>query len=71
MRRALILATLLIFCCRITTLAQKAPRPKGKISVAEILEKHVAATGGLEAWRALQTVEAHSDQAGFPEGVVS
>lgn len=59
MRRALTLAILLIFCCRITTLAQKAPRPKGPISAAEILDKHVAATGGLEAWHALQTVDAH------------
>jgi len=59
MRRALTLAISLIFCCRITTPAQKAPRPKGKVSVAEILDKNVAATGGLEAWRALQTVDAH------------
>jgi hypothetical protein len=59
MRRALTLAILLIFCCRITTLAQKTPRPKGKISAAEILDKHVTATGGLETWRALQTVDAH------------
>jgi len=53
------LAILLIFCSRITTLAQKAPRPKGRISAAEILDKHVTATGGLEAWRVLQTVDAH------------
>jgi hypothetical protein len=59
MRRALTLAILLIFCCWITTLAQKAPRPKGRISVAEVLNKNIAATGGLEAWRALQTFEAH------------
>src|SRR5260370_15116941 len=59
MRRALTLAILLVFCSRTTTLAEKAPRPKGKISAAEILDKHVAATGGLEAWRALQTVDAH------------
>src|SRR6266581_6537611 len=59
MRRALTLAISLIFCCRITTPAQKAPRPKGKVSVAEILDKNVAAPGGLEAWRVLQTVDAH------------
>ena len=59
MRRALTLVILLIFCCLITTLAQKAPRPKGRISVAEILNKNAAAIGGLEAWRALQTVDAH------------
>jgi hypothetical protein len=64
MRRALTLAILLIFCCRITTPAQKAPPPKDPISAAEILGKHVAATGGLEAWRALQTVDAHGSFGG-------
>jgi hypothetical protein len=59
MRRALTLAILVIFCCRITALAQEAPRPKGRISVAEILDKYAAATGGPEAWRVLQTVDAH------------
>jgi hypothetical protein len=59
MRRALTLTILLIFCSRITTLAQKAPRPKGRITVAEILDKYVAATGGPEARRAQQTIEAH------------
>jgi hypothetical protein len=59
MRRVLPLAILLIFCSRVTTLAQKAPRPKGRITVAEILDNYVTATGGPEAWRALQTVDAH------------
>ncbi len=59
MRRTLTLAILLILCSRISTFAQKAPRPKGRITVAEILDKYVAATGGPEAWRALQTVDAH------------
>jgi hypothetical protein len=59
MRRALTLAILLIFCCRTPTLAQKAPRPKAPISATEILDKYVAATGGLEVWHALQTVDAH------------
>ena len=57
--RALTLAILFAFCCWTAALAQKAPRPKGPISVAEILDKHVAASGGLEARRALQTVDAH------------
>jgi hypothetical protein len=65
MQRALTLAVSLISCSLITTLAQKVPRPKGQTSVAEILGKNVAATGGLEAWRALQTVDAHGTF-GFP-----
>lgn len=59
MRKALTLTIVLIFCSQTTSLAQKAPRPKGRITVAEILGKYVAATGSPEAWRALQTVDAH------------
>src|SRR6266404_95064 len=59
MRRTLTLTVLLILCCRFTALAQKAPRPKGSISAAQVLDKHVVATGGLEARRAVQTVDAH------------
>lgn len=37
-------------------LAQKPPRPKGKISTAEILDKHIAAVGKPEVLNALQTL---------------
>lgn len=59
MRRAPALTILLVLCCPFLTFAQKAPRPKGPISATEILDKYIAATGGLEAWRALRTVEVH------------
>lgn len=59
MRRSAALTILLVLCCPFLTFAQKGPRPKGPISVTEILDKYVAATGGFEAWRALQTVDAH------------
>jgi len=59
MRRGPALTILLVVCCVVSTFAQKAPRPTGSISAAEILDKHIAATGGLDAWRALQTVDAH------------
>jgi hypothetical protein len=59
MRKTLTLTILLVSCCGVSTFAQKAPRPTGPISAAEILDKYVAATGGLEAWRALRTVDAH------------
>ena len=62
MQRILALAFLLImpltFCASGIALAQKSPRPKGRINAQEILDKHVAATGGLEALRALQTLHA-------------
>lgn len=59
MRRAPALTVLLVLCCCFPTFAQKAPRPKGPISASEILDKNIAATGGLDAWRTLQTVDAH------------
>jgi hypothetical protein len=33
-----------------------APMSKGKLSAAEIVDKNVAARGGLQAWRAVQTL---------------
>lgn len=59
MRRTPTLTILLVLCSGVSTFAQKAPRPNGPISAAEILDKHIAATGGPEAWHALQTVDAH------------
>lgn len=50
-----ILAILLAFCGA-TTFAQKSDPPKRKISVAEIMDKHFTAMGGLETLRALQTL---------------
>jgi hypothetical protein len=41
------------------TLAQKSSPPQEKISAAEILDKHMAAIGGVDALRALQTLHAH------------
>ena len=38
---------------------QRSPRPNGKITVPQILEKHIIASGGLEALRALQTLDAN------------
>lgn len=58
MRRSLSLAILLMFCSGITVPAQDTPRPKHKISAADILDENVAATGGPEARHALQEVDA-------------
>jgi hypothetical protein len=44
---------------------QKSPPPTGRISAAEILDKHTTAIGGLEALNALQTLHAQGSF-GFP-----
>jgi hypothetical protein len=61
----LVLSLSLAYRSRAITLAQQSPPPTGKISAAEILDKHTAAMGGLEALRALQTFHAHGSF-GFP-----
>jgi hypothetical protein len=50
---------MIFWAARAVPLAQKSAPPKGQISVAEILDRHAVATGGLDAWRALQTLDAH------------
>lgn len=44
--------------CNGVALAQKSPKPQGKISVAEILDKHISAMGGTAVLHALQTLHA-------------
>ena len=38
------------------TAADTPPQSGGKLSAAEIVDKNVAARGGLESWRAVQTM---------------
>jgi hypothetical protein len=55
----------LTFSCWVIALAQDSPPPKGAITAAEILEKHIAATGGRDALHSLQTIHAYGSF-GFP-----
>ena len=61
----LILIAALAYRSSAIALAQKSSPPSGKISAAEILDKHTAAIGGLEALRGLQTFHAQGSF-GFP-----
>ena len=58
MRRTITQTIFLLFCSLLSSSAQKSPPPNVKISVAKILANSIAATGGPDAWHALQTVEA-------------
>lgn len=62
--RTLILAISPANCTCVIAVAQKSP-PTGRISAAEILDKHTSAIGGLEALHALQTLHAQGSF-GFP-----
>src|SRR6266436_10318799 len=56
-RAALILGALAGLCGSPALLAADSKaQPTSKLSAAQIVEKHVAARGGLQAWRALQTL---------------
>src|SRR5713226_367551 len=54
-----VLMSLLLSVCVAQPLAaaESKPAPAG-LSAAQIVDKHVAARGGLQAWRAVQTISA-------------
>jgi hypothetical protein len=54
-RRAPLAVCLLLIACTASALAVAASRPAA-LSAEQIVEKHVASRGGLNAWRALQTL---------------
>ena len=43
-------------CANLLAVAQDTPRSRVKLSAADIADKNVAARGGLQAWRAVQTM---------------
>ncbi len=54
-RQSLMITASLAFAVSLAAAAD-VPAPGGKLSAAEIVEKNVAARGGLQAWRAVQTM---------------
>ena len=61
MKRTAIFMALVLLCLRPNISAQKSAAPTGSISPAKILEGNLAATGGLEAHKALLTLKATGD----------
>jgi hypothetical protein len=61
MKRTAILLALVLLCLRPNISAQKSGAPTGSISAAKILEGNLAATGGLDAHKALFTLKATGD----------
>jgi hypothetical protein len=54
-RQALVVCTSLTFALSLAAAAD-TPAPAARLSAAEIVDKNVAARGGLKAWRAVQTM---------------
>jgi hypothetical protein len=61
MKRNAIFLALAFFCLGPGISAQKSATPAGSISAAKILEGNLAATGGLDAHKALLTLKATGD----------
>jgi hypothetical protein len=61
MKRTAFFLALALLTARPNTFAQKDASPSGSISTAKILEGYLAATGGLESHRALNTLKATGD----------
>jgi hypothetical protein len=55
-KRVLLLGILFCVCMPRALLAADAKTTVPKLSAAQVVEKHVAARGGLQAWRAVQTL---------------
>jgi hypothetical protein len=55
-KRALLLSVLFCLCIPRTLVAADAKTTVPKLSASQVVEKHVAARGGLQAWRAVQTL---------------
>jgi len=55
-RKSLVIGISLALACSLAVAADIAPTA-GKLTAAEIVDKNVAARGGLQAWRAVQTME--------------
>src|SRR5579864_9608766 len=60
MRRSVLSCTAFVLACLPLLAAEPGSETKGtqpRLTASEIVEKNVAARGGLTAWRALQTLE--------------
>src|SRR3954471_22046041 len=56
LRKSLVICVSLVSANLLAAAADTAPLGGAKLSAAEIADKNVAARGGLEAWRAVQTM---------------
>jgi hypothetical protein len=55
-RRSLPLTVLFCLCFSLALVAADTKTPPAKLTAAQIVEKNIAARGGLQAWRAVQTM---------------
>ena len=51
-----LLSALLCLCCSLAVVAEQSKTIQAKLTAAQIVERNVAARGGLEGWRAVQAI---------------
>jgi hypothetical protein len=55
-KKSLLVSLFLWLCCSMPMLAADTKTPRTELSAAQIVEKHIAARGGLQAWRTVQAM---------------
>jgi outer membrane lipoprotein-sorting protein len=56
LKKAFKLSIILSICVPLAMMGAASPQAPAKLTAAQIIEKNVSAKGGLEAWRAVQTI---------------
>src|SRR5246127_5461013 len=56
LRKVFLSCVALSVCMFLAMTGAASPQPPANLTAAQIVDKHVSAKGGLEAWRAVQTI---------------
>jgi len=55
-KKYMLFSALLYLCCSLVVVAEQSKKTQANLTAAQIVEKNVAARGGLEGWRAVQSM---------------
>jgi len=55
-KKYMLFSALLCLCCSLVVVAEQSKTTQANLTAAEIVERNVAARGGLEGWRAVQSM---------------
>ena len=55
-KKSMLFSALLCLCCSLVVVAEQSKTTQANLTAAQIVERNVAARGGLEGWRAVQSM---------------
>jgi len=55
-KKSMLFSALLCLCCSLVVVAEQSKTTQANLTAAQIVQKNVAARGGLEGWRAVQSM---------------